>query len=272
MNCQEFEDIVSELARDEADTSVRQSAAAHAAACLPCAARLADQRVLGSSLRAFGEATKNEFAPPRLKRDLMAAFAARRASDSAPVQTATIVDLASFSSGGSQGGKQILRGWPPWMLAAAAAILILLTASVVIWRRSATIVSEEVAVLPTSSPSTAPVAPPVASGERRELAATREQKTRNKTGRVTKLNRSIDYSSAEDGESSESEIASEFIPITYAGDAGVLDKGFVVRVEVPREKLIAMGLPLNLERGKEAVKADVMMGDNGVVYAIRVVH
>jgi hypothetical protein len=62
------------------------------------------------------------------------------------------------------------------------------------------------------------------------------------------------------------------VPLTFAGETKALENGFIVRVEVPRSTLIAMGLPLNVERHEEAVKADVMMGDNGVAYAIRVVR
>ena len=45
-----------------------------------------------------------------------------------------------------------------------------------------------------------------------------------------------------------------------------------MRLEVPRARLIAMGLPLRVEADREMINAEVMMGDNGVAYAIRFVR
>jgi hypothetical protein len=54
--------------------------------------------------------------------------------------------------------------------------------------------------------------------------------------------------------------------------ATALDSGLVVRVQVPRSTLISMGLPMNVESSRELVKADVVVGDDGVARAIRLVH
>jgi hypothetical protein len=45
-----------------------------------------------------------------------------------------------------------------------------------------------------------------------------------------------------------------------------------VRVEVPRATLLSLGLPLNLERGDSHVKADLLVGDDGMTRAIRLVR
>lgn len=61
-----------------------------------------------------------------------------------------------------------------------------------------------------------------------------------------------------------------FMPLTYTATAP--QDGMVVRVAVPRATLLAMGLPVNGERTEENVKADVLMGMDGVALAIRLVN
>ncbi len=59
-------------------------------------------------------------------------------------------------------------------------------------------------------------------------------------------------------------------PATNAEDA-VLD-GRVVRVEMPRSALFAMGVDLPLENGTKAVKADLLVGSDGIPRGIRLVE
>ena len=68
------------------------------------------------------------------------------------------------------------------------------------------------------------------------------------------------------------EITTNYIPLTYTPRANAAQDGLVVRVEVPRSTLLAMGLPLNAERSNELIKADVMMSGDGVPLAIRLVQ
>jgi len=72
--------------------------------------------------------------------------------------------------------------------------------------------------------------------------------------------------------SAASETVSEFIPLTELADATAISSGTIVRVEMPRASLIAMGLPLNAERAHETVKADIVVGDDGLARAIRLVY
>src|SRR6185369_14078066 len=69
-----------------------------------------------------------------------------------------------------------------------------------------------------------------------------------------------------------SETVSEFIPLTELADATAISSGTIFRVEMPRASLIAMGLPLNAERAHETVKADIVVGDDGLARAIRLVY
>jgi hypothetical protein len=51
-----------------------------------------------------------------------------------------------------------------------------------------------------------------------------------------------------------------------------LEEGLVVRVELPRSALVSFGLPMNMERADERIKADVLLGNDGLARAIRFVH
>ena len=65
----------------------------------------------------------------------------------------------------------------------------------------------------------------------------------------------------------------EFYPVTYTGDNGELARGGrVIRVDVSRATLFAMGINVPLENDSPTVKADLIVGPDGVTRAIRLVE
>ena len=68
------------------------------------------------------------------------------------------------------------------------------------------------------------------------------------------------------------EIATDFIPIGYMSAANLQDGGQIVRVQLPRSALANFGLPVNMDRYNERVKADVLLGVDGRAHAIRFVQ
>jgi hypothetical protein len=66
------------------------------------------------------------------------------------------------------------------------------------------------------------------------------------------------------------EQVTEFVPLTYVAQAD--ESGHIVRVNLPRESLFALGVPVSAEQSGEVVKADVMVGDDGLARAIRFVR
>lgn len=71
----------------------------------------------------------------------------------------------------------------------------------------------------------------------------------------------------------EAETVTEFIPLVAGAPAAApLESGQLVRVQLPRAALASLGLPLNAERGNETVKADVLLGGDGLAHAIRFVR
>jgi hypothetical protein len=77
-----------------------------------------------------------------------------------------------------------------------------------------------------------------------------------------------DYSSLD-----QTEIATEFLPITYGDPAwSSVEGGQLVRVQLPRTALLSFGFPMSQERYPEPIKADVLLGEDGTARAIRFVH
>lgn len=68
------------------------------------------------------------------------------------------------------------------------------------------------------------------------------------------------------------EIATDFIPLRSMNAASFQDGGQIVRMELPRSALANFGLPVNMDRYNEKVKADVIFGVDGLAHAIRFVQ
>ena len=63
-----------------------------------------------------------------------------------------------------------------------------------------------------------------------------------------------------------------FIPLPNAEGLEPNDDVNVVSVEVPRSAVVAAGIPLADDRASEMVKADVMLGSDGLARAIRLAN
>ena len=71
-------------------------------------------------------------------------------------------------------------------------------------------------------------------------------------------------------EEGDAEAASgEFIPLPNAARLAPNEDGNLVRVEVPRSTMIALGYPVAADRGAELVQADVVLGSDGLARAVR---
>jgi hypothetical protein len=64
-----------------------------------------------------------------------------------------------------------------------------------------------------------------------------------------------------------------FVAVTYVGEGAESTRGGrVVRVDVPRSTLFAMGFNVSLENDSPTVKADLLIGPDGVTRAVRLVE
>jgi hypothetical protein len=241
MNCPEFELIVGELAEDQLmSAKTRVSALAHAESCERCARRLANERTLSAGLIALAESTASE-APARLKQSLRAAFDAQK-----PVAAPNVVSFPART-----------RQWR-WALAAAAAAAIVFAVTLSVWLRGSSPKTTEIISTATPTPTVTPAAPALNSVQTQLAGGVVIN-----TGRRTLSRRMI--------RTIEDDRAASYIPLTYATNASAPQDKLVVRVEVSRATLIGMGLPLDAEQGSELVKADLMVGVDGVPLAIRFV-
>lgn len=177
---------------------------------------------------------------------------------------------SDFVGARAPGGRKTGRwnwGWQwGWALAGAALLLLALVG----WRSlhsspSASLVAHGQAApttVATPSPASSPVteAPeiPVPVAKNKVVAA--KSLPSVKTRRVARLL-----------PEENTEIATEYLPLTYVANSEE-QSGQVVRVEMPRSAMLALGLPIDTEPTSELVKADVLVGDDGLALAIRFVH
>ena len=79
-------------------------------------------------------------------------------------------------------------------------------------------------------------------------------------------------SSASEDNLDEAEVVTQFFPLREGEDLTALESVRLVRVELPGSALSEVGLPVDPELANEPVKADVMLGQDGLARAIRFVR
>ena len=71
---------------------------------------------------------------------------------------------------------------------------------------------------------------------------------------------------------SQRESYTEFFPINSTFSRDQLDRGQVIRVQLPRSALFTIGMPVDVNRLDESIKADLVMGEDGIARAVRFVQ
>jgi len=231
MNCAEFEDVVIEMARGVSSDKVSRGALGHAETCPRCARRLANERRLSEMAAACRARDEWRAAPPAVERALLTAFRERRRT----VRRRRSAWVASAAGG-----------------AIAAALFI---AAFVAPRPQS---PRPVAARPGTPAAKTQIIAPVY----REL-----EKPRPRTLHAAKR-RPVQPRPA-DAASGNREIVTDFIPVVY--DPDPIERGSVVRVRLPRAALVTFGFPVNELRAEEPIKADVLLGEDGLARAVRFV-
>ena len=247
MNCQIFEDTVNVVARGQMMDAVERAAAlAHAAACEHCAIRLADERALSADLRRLAEQMEANCAPAAIEQRLLIMFDAQSLT---PVNSSTN------------------RRWVYAVGAIAAVFVLAFGLGVLRWR---TVTSAELPVTTVASNSgvktiadaVVPPAGPASGAQPLVPSPARPNHNRRR------LPSGVAKASADE---TSKEVATDFIPVMY-GTTGVEPGSQIVRVELPRSAMASFGLPVNMDRADQRVKADVLLGVDGLAHAIRFVQ
>lgn len=278
MSCRNYETILTEAARGQMlDAAAKAEALAHAETCPRCAARLADEKALSAGLRSLGASAAAAQAPARAEAALLEAF--RQRSAFVPVITPARSSRAQ---------------WTRWSVAAAALIMVVSAVAALrllpagareTARQGSRINGPSLIAFPSWWKDGRAADEPVP-----ELARDRDERGRRlvpvthfprglrdgQRGLVhdvrANTGRTADGVRPEAAAGPTEEIATDFMPLTYDGSFSQIDDGQVVRVELPRSALQSFGLPVNVERGGGRVKADVLLGHDGVARAIRFVR
>ncbi|MGH9939594.1 MAG: hypothetical protein ACREAM_25415 [Blastocatellia bacterium] len=264
MFCRDFENIAGDLSSERLaerlaeplmGAGTRERALRHAAECAACAARLNAERALDAGLRMLAESDEDGKAPAHLKPALRAAF-----DQQAKMSVPSVLTFPPARA----------RNWARWSLAAAA--LILFAIAIALLSRNVEPDSNN----PSGKRDPAP-APAPASREQSPqhviAPGNLEPKVEKHvagTSRSSIKRRAPRRPAALDEVADDNETVTDYIPLT--ADATAVESGIVIRVEMSRSALIAMGLPVNAEGTDSRVKADVVVGDDGVARAVRFVR
>jgi hypothetical protein len=252
MNCQRFENVVSELARGQMlAAEQRGEALAHSETCEKCAARLRDEEMLTRGLQSLAAEMETLGAPAAVESKLLEAFRTRH----------VVTPIASRRSNASY-----------WAAAIAAMLLIAISVVVFRWSNSA---DEPREVVKQTEPQATPENKvPENKPAEQFTAGVQEHEDllpqRVKPKRVR--NSGVRPASAQLANHVNNEIATDFIPLSYMSAASLQEGGQIVRVQLPRSALANFGLPVNMDRYNERVKADVLFGVDGRAQAIRFVQ
>lgn len=258
MNCQSFENVVVELARSmPLEASVRDGALAHVACCDGCGRRLAQEKLLTSGLQALATETKSAVAPDHLQQNLIIALRQHRFA------------------------PQSVRTNHSWRyLAVAAAILVAVALGIAGYRmRQAPPVDSQAHSMPATEVPVHVASPPTKGSVDGPAIKQKPSPTYAKKQRLRKFRPdasahstfvSVVVGAVTDPETSE--VVSPFMPLGDTNPANIQEGAQVVRVELPRYAMARFGLPVNMERYDERVKADVWLGADGLARAIRFVQ
>jgi hypothetical protein len=248
MNCQRFETMVSELARGQMMAAEqRAEALAHSDACDDCAARLSDEQMLTLGLQSLAAEMESLEAPREIEAKLLEAFRARE----------VVVPMVKRQSHSRY-----------WLAAIAAMLLIAISVVVFRW-------SNRPADGPRQAVKQEQLKPDISNKSNEQFVRNDEKAPvedslpqRPKPKRV----HPVTSRRPEVANHVTKEIATDFIPLSYMSAASLQEGGQIIRVQLPRSALANFGLPVNMDRYNEKVKADVLYGVDGMARAIRFVQ
>ncbi|MGH9940647.1 MAG: hypothetical protein ACREAM_30755, partial [Blastocatellia bacterium] len=182
----------------------------------------------------------------------------------------------------SQSVRALASNWPRWSLAAVAAILIAF--GFIVYRavqnepRKANGAITENESQKAGGVITEKAAAPKLSVEREERVVKEKLGPRrgSRAPRPRRRNwRQINEPLITDSMpvyAKRDEYATDFVPLSYGGVQNPMESGEVIRLQMSRSALIAFGLPVDVEHADAPVKAELLLGEDGMARAIRFIR
>ncbi len=233
----------------------KSEALAHRDVCDDCAARLNDEQMLTLGLQSLASEMESLEAPREIEGKLLEAFRART----------VVVPITKRQSHSRY-----------WLAAIAAMLLIAISVVVFRWSNRQ---GDELRQAANQDKRQEQSQPAVSNKSNEQLAQDVEkpsvddslpQPSKPRRIRPVTLRRPNNASVANHVTK---EIATDFIPLSYMSAVSLQQEGGqIIRVQVPRSALANFGLPVNMDRYNEKVKADVLYGVDGMARAIRFVQ
>jgi hypothetical protein len=243
MNCVAFEALAGDLVRDRLPIGgERDLAFTHAEKCPRCALRLVDERALAADLRTLALGTEGAEAPLRVEEALLSAWREVR-----------IEPMGA-------GAPRSPSGRSTWLWVAAAALL--LSAGGLVLRGTGKAAPSMTAAAGTALP--APDEVPTAAVRPSTPAPGRAAKP-TATAPLAPATRRA-------GSDSRRGASVAFASLDGTGSVDGLESAHVVRVELPPSALAALGWPVADDGETSLVRADVVVAEDGVARAIRLVE
>jgi len=260
MNCKELAAHLTHVER-------RNIALAHVEHCPMCAARLAELDPLTAAFRAIRTSDATKQAPESLEAHLLTTFRQQPAK-------VTAMPLPRTASA---------PRWNRWLLAAAAVIIVVCLALFAFRLESRPLVAEQAqSGMPLLHIEINPVAPRTIAPpqnniiaytpKERSITAPRPQNVSYHVHRDSKPLMAHNGSQSKGDSTPRREIATDFLPLPIGYSLPMTEGGQVMRVQLPRTALSSFGLPVDFNRASEFIKADVVIGNDGIARAIRFVR
>jgi hypothetical protein len=265
MNCEGFQTVAANMARNEImEANERAGALAHIDECGRCRQIFVHQTELSEGLRGMADEMKSLQAPPGLEGKVLAAF-----RDRSRVHAI----------------KPSISRRRYWASAAAAVLLLAFGLLALRWHAASSRTQTNLASSKSGAPVSEPkrdqstavdtTGAPSATGRKTESAPKRSRSRRHWAASQLAKDEAAKRSGAETGtipaKAETEEVATDFVSTGYGSALDLQDGGQLVRVELPRSALTRFGLPMNINRAGERVKAEVLVGQDGLARAIRFV-
>ncbi len=269
MNCEKFLTVAADLARNQiVNASERASARVHVDQCDDCRRAWNDQLELSERLRQVADQMTSSRAPERVEARLLAAFR----------DQTRVVAIPSAH-----------RRWRYWVSTAAAVLLVAFGLFAWHWhvasvrQPQAEVSSKSAAVPPSEAPkqeqSRTVAVTGIPSSTQTLIKPTLRRSLPRRRAASSQLAKSdsvkqstVEQASVPATNAETRELATDFVLVGYGNALDLQDGGQLVRVELSRSALAKFGLPMNMDRADERIKADVLVGTDGLARAIRFVE